>query len=53
MRRGTTKHWNKTMAITRDDNTRLTYDIVAWILAGVALLLILSLHLLRRSWPGC
>src|SRR5207247_4902417 len=40
------------MAITRDDNTRLTYDIAAWILAGVSLLLVLSLHLLPALLAG-
>jgi len=40
------------MAITRDDNTRLTYDIAAWILAGVSLVLILSLHLLPALLAG-
>ena len=40
------------MAVVRHDRTKLTYDIAAWLLTGVALVLILSLHLLRRSWPG-
>ena len=40
------------MAITRDDNTRLTYDIAAWILTGVSLVLILSLHLLPALLAG-
>jgi predicted PurR-regulated permease PerM len=38
--------------MTRDDNIRLSYDIAAWILAGVSLLLILSLHLLPALLAG-
>src|SRR5438094_8360266 len=52
------RHWRRTyemdiysdgkdiMAVIRHDHTQFTYDIAAWILTGVALVLILSLHLL-------
>jgi len=40
------------MAVVRHDRTKLTYDIAAWILAGVALVLILSLHLLPALLAG-
>jgi predicted PurR-regulated permease PerM len=40
------------MAVIRHDRTKLTYDIAAWILAGVSLLLILSLHLLPALLAG-
>src|SRR4029450_9624433 len=44
--------YHKAMAMIHDDNTRLSYDIAAWILAGVSLLLILSLHLLPALLAG-
>src|ERR687887_1724815 len=40
------------MAVIRHDRTQLTYDIAAWILAGVSLVLILSLHLLPALLAG-
>ena len=40
------------MAVVRPDRTKLTYDIAAWILAGVSLVLILSLHLLPALLAG-
>ncbi len=40
------------MATTQHQTTVLTYDIAAWILAGVALLLILLLHLLPALLAG-
>src|SRR6185295_19393264 len=40
------------MAIVRHDRTKLPCDIAAWILAGVALVLILSLHLLPALLAG-
>src|SRR5262245_30844287 len=40
------------MAVVRYDRTKLTYDIAAWILAGVSLVLILSLHLLPALLAG-
>src|SRR5207244_11273700 len=42
----------KSTSITHDDNTKLTYDIAAWILTGVLLVLILSLHLLPALLAG-
>src|SRR2546425_751719 len=40
------------MAVIRHDNTQLTYDIAAWILTGVSLVLILSLHVLPALLAG-
>jgi predicted PurR-regulated permease PerM len=40
------------MAVIRPDRTPLTYDIAAWILAGVSLVLILSLHVLPALLAG-
>ena len=40
------------MAVIRPDRTQLTYDIAAWILAGVSLVLILSLHVLPALLAG-
>src|SRR5262245_22149331 len=40
------------MAVVRHDRTRLTYDIAAWIMAGMALVLIFSLHLLPALLAG-
>src|SRR5262249_57520294 len=40
------------MAVIRHDRTQFTYDIAAWILTGVALVLILSLHLLPALLAG-
>jgi predicted PurR-regulated permease PerM len=40
------------MAVVRHDRTKLTCDIAAWILTGVALVLILSLHLLPALLAG-
>ena len=40
------------MAVIRHDHTQFTYDIAAWILTGVALVLILSLHLLPALLAG-
>ncbi len=40
------------MAVIRHDHTQFTYDITAWILTGVALVLILSLHLLPALLAG-
>jgi predicted PurR-regulated permease PerM len=40
------------MAVVRHDHTQFTYDIAAWILTGVALVLILSLHLLPALLAG-
>ena len=40
------------MAVIRPDRTKLTYDIAAWILAGVSLVLILSLHVLPALLAG-
>src|SRR5215470_3368901 len=40
------------MAIIRHDRTQFTYDIAAWILTDVALVLILSLHLLPALLAG-
>jgi predicted PurR-regulated permease PerM len=40
------------MAVVRHDRTPLTYDIAAWILAGVALILILRLHVLPALLAG-
>jgi predicted PurR-regulated permease PerM len=40
------------MAVIRHDNTQLNYDIAAWILTGVSLVLILSLHLLPALLAG-
>jgi hypothetical protein len=40
------------MAVVRHDRTQLTYDITAWILTGVSLVLILSWHLLPALLAG-
>jgi predicted PurR-regulated permease PerM len=40
------------MAIIRHNRTQSTYDITAWLLTGVALVLILSLHLLPALLAG-
>ena len=40
------------MAVIRHDRTKLIYDIAAWILTGVSLVLILSLHLLPALLAG-
>jgi predicted PurR-regulated permease PerM len=40
------------MAVVRHDHTQFTYDIAAWILTGMALVLILSLHLLPALLAG-
>jgi predicted PurR-regulated permease PerM len=40
------------MAVIRHDRTQFTYDIAAWILTGVALVLILILHLLPALLAG-
>jgi hypothetical protein len=40
------------MAVVRHDRTKLTYDIAAWILAGMSLVLILSWHLLPALLAG-
>jgi predicted PurR-regulated permease PerM len=40
------------MAVVRHDHTQFTYDIAAWILTGIALVLILSLHLLPALLAG-
>ena len=40
------------MAVIRHDHTQFTYDIAAWILTGVALVLILSLHVLPALLAG-
>src|SRR5262249_30057108 len=40
------------MAVIRHDHRQFTYDIAAWILTGVALVLILSLHLLPALLAG-
>src|SRR5207253_5444136 len=44
--------WKDIMAVIRHDHTQFTYDIAAWILTGVALVLILSLHLLPALLAG-
>jgi len=48
----TTLLWKDTMAVIRHDRAQLTYDIAAWILMGVALVLILGLHLLPALLAG-
>jgi predicted PurR-regulated permease PerM len=40
------------MAVIRHDRTQFTYDLAAWILTGVALVLVLSLHLLPALLAG-
>src|SRR6516165_1394873 len=40
------------MAVIRHDHTQFTYDIAAWLLTGVSLVLILSLHLLPALLAG-
>jgi len=40
------------MAVIRDDNTQLPYDMTAWILTGVSLILLLSLHVLPALLAG-
>ena len=40
------------MAVIRHDRLKLTYDIAAWILTGVSLVLILSLHVLPALLAG-
>src|SRR5213082_3491497 len=40
------------MATSHDQTTALSYDIAAWLLAGVALVLILLLHLLPALLAG-
>ena len=40
------------MAVIRHDRMKPTYDIAAWILTGVSLVLILSLHLLPALLAG-
>src|SRR5262249_26877989 len=44
--------WKDVMAVVRHDRTQFTCDIAAWILTGVALVLILSLHLLPALLAG-
>ena len=48
----TTLMWKDAMAVIRHDRAQLTYDIAAWILMGVALVLILGLHLLPALLAG-
>ncbi len=49
---GETPRVRKSLSITHDDNAVLKYDIAAWILAGVSLVLILSLYLLPALLAG-
>ena len=45
-------HGKEAMAVIRDDNTQLPYDMTAWILTGVSLILLLSLHVLPALLAG-
>lgn len=49
---GETPRVGKSLSITHDDHTVLKYDIAAWILTGVSLVLILSLYLLPALLAG-